>query len=230
MKPNILRHLAIIMDGNGRWAQAKNLKRTDGHKAGANVVRDITKWCAKNNIAYLSLYAFSTENWLRPKLEVDFLMKLLENYLKKEFQTYMENNIRFKVIGDIDGFSNKLKNLIINLEESTARNSSLTQILALNYGSRDEIARAMLKSHHTPICSKQEALKLLESHLDTANFPDVDLLIRTGGEMRLSNFLLFQSAYAELYFSKTLFPDFKVDELEKIIQIFEGRHRRFGAI
>lgn len=220
------------MDGNGRWAQNKSLKRTDGHKEGVNVVRDIIQWCAKNDILYLSLYAFSTENWNRPKIEVEFLMKLLEKYLISEFQTYMDNNIRFKVIGDVDRFSTRLKNLIFDLEKNTAKNTSLTQILALNYGSRDELARVFLKlnSKLENIKSKNEVLNLIESNLDTANIPDVDLLIRTGGEMRLSNFLLYQSAYAELYFSKTLFPDFNVGELEAIIFDYKNRIRRFGNI
>ena len=224
------KHIAIIMDGNGRWAQNKNLKRTDGHKEGVNVVREIIQWCAKNDISYLSLYAFSTENWNRPKIEVEFLMKLLEKYLVLESKTYMDNNIRFKVIGDIDRFSSRLKNLIFDLEKSTAKNDSLTQILALNYGSRDEIARVFLKLKNSNLKSKNEVLNLIESNLDTANIPDVDLLIRTGGEMRLSNFLLYQSAYAELYFSKTLFPDFSTRELEEIILDYKNRIRRFGNI
>lgn len=227
---NSLKHLAIIMDGNGRWAKERSLKRTEGHKEGANVVREITKWCAKNNISYLSLYAFSTENWSRPKIEVDFLMKLLENYLTKEVSTYMDNNIKFKVIGDMLGFSNKLRELILSLEEKTSHNTALTQILALNYGSKDELARAILKIKIPNNATKDEILGLIESNLDTANIPEVDLLIRTGGEKRLSNFLLLQSAYAELYFSNTLFPDFKNDELEKIIDDFKQRNRRFGNI
>ncbi|RDU57869.1 di-trans,poly-cis-decaprenylcistransferase [Helicobacter sp. MIT 99-5507] len=227
---NKLKHLAIIMDGNGRWAKERKMKRTEGHKEGVNVVRDITKWCAKNNISFLSLYAFSTENWSRPKIEVDFLMKLLEKYLIKEASTYMDNNIKFRVIGDMNGFSNKLRDLILSLEEKTSKNTSLTQILALNYGSKDEIARAVLKTKIPDNITKNEVLNLIQANLDTANIPDVDLLIRTGGEKRLSNFLLLQSAYAELYFCDTLFPDFKSDELEKIIDDFKKRNRRFGNI
>lgn len=218
------------MDGNGRWAKERKMKRTEGHKEGVNVVRDITKWCAKNNISFLSLYAFSTENWSRPKIEVDFLMKLLEKYLIKEASTYMDNNIKFRVIGDMNGFSNKLRDLILSLEEKTSKNTSLTQILALNYGSKDEIARAVLKTKIPDNITKNEVLNLIQANLDTANIPDVDLLIRTGGEKRLSNFLLLQSAYAELYFCDTLFPDFKSDELEKIIDDFKKRNRRFGNI
>ena len=288
---NTLNHLAIIMDGNGRWAKNRALPRTEGHKEGANAVREITKWCAKNHIQYLTLYAFSTENWLRPKKEVDFLMRLLEKYLKNEERTYSENNIRFKAIGDISAFSPKLRDLIVKLESKTAQNTALTQILALNYGAKDEAARAIMKmidsrkiresatpslrdsrESATPSLrdlatpnrgnqklnelslrdlasvqswqstkkspkskrdsqkSKADILAEFESALDTANIPPVDLLIRTGGEMRLSNFLLYQCAYAELYFSKTLFPDFKVAELERIIADFKSRHRRFGEV
>lgn len=281
---NTLNHLAIIMDGNGRWAKNRALPRTEGHKEGANAVREITKWCAKNHIQYLTLYAFSTENWLRPKKEVDFLMRLLEKYLKNEERTYSDNNIRFKAIGDISAFSPKLRDLIVALELKTAQNTALTQILALNYGAKDEAARAIMKmidsrkaresatpslrdSHESTAPSlrdlaldkswqfaefanevkqpstkkspkssadsqksKADILAEFESALDTANIPPVDLLIRTGGEMRLSNFLLYQCAYAELYFSKTLFPDFKVAELERIIADFKSRHRRFGEV
>lgn len=233
MIENKIEHLAIIMDGNGRWAEQKGLKRTDGHKEGANVVREITKWCAKNNIAYLSLYAFSTENWLRPKIEVDFLMKLLEKYLKNEVATYEENNIRFKAIGDMSGFSKRLRELIISLEEKTSSNTALTQILALNYGSKDEIARAIVslnKKYAIGSLSKDEVLERFEECLDTSGIPSVDLLIRTGGEMRLSNFLLYQCSYAELYFTKTLFPDFRGDELAEIIKHYKQRHRRFGGV
>ena len=256
-KQNTLNHLAIIMDGNGRWAKNRALPRTDGHKEGAKVVRKITKWCAKHQIRYISLYAFSTENWLRPKKEVDFLMKLLTKYLKREEKTYLQNNIKFKAIGDISAFSPKLRGLIESLEAKTAQNTALTQILALNYGAKDEVARAILKmlkrrglsslrgdsspkqsmnpnkSHESTVDSHESKRKILaefESALDTADIPPVDLMIRTGGEMRLSNFLLYQCAYAELYFSKTLFPDFDTAELKAIIAEFKTRHRRFGEV
>lgn len=219
------------MDGNGRWAQEKGLKRTEGHKAGVNVARSITQWCAKNGIEYLSLYAFSTENWSRPKIEVEFLMKLLEKYIKTECKTYMENNIRFKIIGNIEAFSNPLKEEIKKLENKSRNNNALTQILALNYGSRDEIARSVLKILNTKQINNTTTMqKLIESNLDTQGIPDVDLLIRTGGEMRLSNFLLYQSAYAELYFSKTLFPSFNTNELESIINNYKQRNRRYGGL
>ena len=157
-------------------------------------------------------------------------MKLLEKYLINEVSTYMDNNIKFRVIGDMNGFSNKLRDLIIKLEEKTAKNTSLTQILALNYGSKDEIARAILKTKIPNNATKEQVLDLLNANLDTANIPDVDLLIRTGGEKRLSNFLLLQSAYAELYFCDTLFPDFNGEALKKIIEDFKKRNRRFGNI
>lgn len=228
---NQLKHIAIIMDGNGRWAKERGLNRTEGHKEGVKVVRNITQWCANNEISYLSLYAFSTENWSRPKMEVEFLMKLLEKYIKTEFSTYMENNIKFKTIGNIEIFSDPLKKEIKKLEDSSCNNNALTQILALNYGSRDEIARSVLKISNTKkINSTKQMQELIESNLDTYGIPDVDLLIRTGGEMRLSNFLLYQSAYAELYFSKTLFPAFSIDELEDIIDNYKQRNRRYGGL
>lgn len=219
------------MDGNGRWAKQKGKVRTYGHKKGIQIVREITQWCAKNDIAYLSLYAFSTENWNRPKTEVNFLMKSLEKYLLEEANTYYENNIKFKAIGDINNFSNPLKTLIKELEQNTQNNTALTQVLALNYGSRDEIKRTFEKIFLQKSYEKQPDLKqLIESNLDTAGMPDVDLLIRTGGEMRLSNFLLWQSSYAELFFTPTLWPDFTSEELEKIIQSYQKRTRRFGAL
>lgn len=229
-------HIAIIMDGNGRWAQMRGKKRTQGHKEGAKIVRDITQWCAENGILYLSLYAFSTENWKRPQLEIDFLMKLLEKYLKDEKALYMKNSIRFRVIGDISVFSERLKNAILELEHLTQNHTNLTQILALNYGSHDEIARAFSKLAHTMSPQKlakstpEKIIALIQSHLDTATLPNVDMLIRTGGEKRISNFLLWQSAYAELFFTDTLFPDFKVSELELMINAFQKRVRRFGGL
>ena len=291
-----LKHLAIIMDGNGRWAQSHNKPRREGHKAGASVVREITTWCAKHTIEYLTLYAFSTENWKRPKAEVDFLMKLLRQYLKNEKKTYLENNIRFKAIGDISSFSNPLKEMIFDLEESTQNNTNLTQILALNYGSRNEIARCFQRllralregngrsgqeqrenlggategfggdfagklgsglavglmgsgagsstgdknSEGSGYCAgdtwetlEENTARLEEAisvHLDTHFAPDVDLLIRTGGEMRISNFLLWQISYAELHFTQTFWPDFTTRELENIIAEFRTKSRRFGGL
>ncbi|MCE3046728.1 di-trans,poly-cis-decaprenylcistransferase [Helicobacter sp. faydin-H17] len=227
-----LKHLAIIMDGNGRWAQSRGEKRVEGHKVGVNVVREITTWCAQNAVTTLTLYAFSTENWKRPKYEVDFLMKMLKNYLDRELETYQKNNIRFFAIGDLDVFSSPLKEKILEVQEKTSSNTALNQVLALNYGARNEISRAILKNKQKILELNQslEIERLIESSLDTQEFSDVDLLIRTGGEQRLSNFLLWQCSYAELFFTPTLWPDFGVSELEAIIQDFYTRHRRFGGL
>lgn len=231
---NQLYHLAIIMDGNGRWAQNQGKIRTTGHKAGAQNVREITTWCAQNDIKFLTLYAFSTENWNRPKNEVNALMRLLERYLKEEAKTYHKHNIRFRAIGDIDFFYQPLKSLILDLQAKTASYENLTQTLALNYGSRNEIARSFLRLTQSPQDLSHLSPKAIESliseNLDTAGLPDVDLIIRTGGEQRLSNFLLWQVSYAEFYFSKTLWPDFSAQELERIIKDFSLRQRRFGRV
>ncbi|MDU7693477.1 MAG: di-trans,poly-cis-decaprenylcistransferase [Helicobacter sp.] len=226
---NQLLHLAIIMDGNRRWAKAQNLSAYKGYQAGADAVREVTIFCAKKSVKYLTLYAFSTENWKRKKSEVDFLMRLLSRYLKSERETYLRHNIRFKAIGDISFFSNSLKDSIRDLEQITAQNEALTQVLALNYGSRDEISRAFLKmlpsdASKTPAQITEQITK----SLDTCFMPEVDLLIRTGGEQRLSNFLLWQSSYAELAFSKSLWPDFSTQELGELIDSFQLKDRRFG--
>lgn len=219
-------HIAIIMDGNGRWAEAQGKSRTYGHEKGSEVVRSITTYCAKNpEIDRLTLYAFSTENWKRPKLEVEFLMKLLQKYLKKELPTYLKGNIRFQPIGDLSGFSASLQKTIAQVQEATCHCTGLIQSLALNYGGRDEIIRAAvaLQASNTPI-SHDLITSALDCHCD------VDLLIRTGGDHRLSNFMLWQCAYAELFFTDTLWPQFTPDELEKIIQKFKKVERRFGGL
>jgi len=224
---NMPTHIAVIMDGNGRWAKEKGLNRTSGHEEGAKVVREITTHCSDLGVKYLTLYAFSTENWNRPKLEVQFLMKLLERYFKSELPIYIKNNVKFKAIGDIGKFSQSLKNIIRNTEEKTAHCSGLTQILALNYGSRDEIVRAVKKID-------QQNLEINEQNinnaLDTNGIPDVDLLIRTSGEVRISNFLLWQIAYAEMFFTQTYWPQFTANELDDIISDFARRERRFGGV
>ena len=219
-------HLAIIMDGNGRWAKKRGMKRIEGHKRGAEVVKKITTYCANNpEIEILTLYAFSTENWKRPKMEVDFLMKLLDNWLKKELNTYIENEVKFEVIGDISKFSAKLRDRINYTKKVTKNFKKLTQVLALNYGSRDEITRAVKK-----LIEKNEEItpENIQKNLDINR--DVDLLIRTSGEIRISNFLLWQIAYAEMFFTPTLWPDFTSEELEDIINQFKKRERRFGGI
>ncbi len=228
MSKTTLKHLAIIMDGNGRWAKQRALNRTKGHEKGAEVIRDITKYCAKHSsIETVTFYAFSTENWKRPKLEVDFLMRLLDKYLKNEIPTYQENSVRFKAIGNIEEFSVKLQNRIMETEKLTKNNSDLTQILALNYGGRSEITRAvneLIEKGHKPITEND-----ISSALQTP-YSDIDLLIRTSGEERISNFLLWQLSYSEFYFTQTLWPDFNVEELHEIIEDFENRNRRFGNI
>ena len=228
MQNNIARHVAIIMDGNGRWATERGLKRVKGHEKGANVVRTITTYASNHpEIEVLTLYAFSTENWKRPKMEVEFLMKLLSNYLKKEAPTYIKNEVRFETIGDLSKFSSGLQKQISELKEMTKHFKKLTQVLALNYGSQDEIARAAEKLKGE---NKQITPQLLEENIESSKFGPVDLLIRTGGEQRLSNFLLWQSAYAELFFIQTLWPDFTPDDLENIIENYKKRERRFGGI
>lgn len=224
---NIPQHIAIIMDGNGRWAKERGLKRTAGHEQGAKTVRKITTHCAKIGVKYLTLYAFSTENWTRPKLEVEFLMRLLDKYLKSELEVYLKNSIRFKAIGDISRFSKTLQKTIKEVEEKTSKATGLTQVLALNYGSKDEIVRAVKKLNEKDLEVNEENL---ESCLDTAGMPDVDVLIRTSGEVRLSNYLLWQNAYAEMFFTQTFWPDFDENELDDIISDFNSRERRFGGI
>jgi undecaprenyl diphosphate synthase len=224
---NRLNHLAIIMDGNGRWAQNRGLSRIEGHKKGADTVRNITIFCSQNDVRYLTLYAFSTENWKRPKEEVDFLMKLFYVYLKQELKTYLKYKIRFKVIGNKEGLSKKLQDTIQFVEDKTKHFEGLTQVLAINYGSRDEIIRAVQKLNEKDIEINEENFK---NCLDTADMPDVDLLVRTSGEIRLSNYLLWQLAYAEMHFTNTYFPDFNSSELEEIIIDFQHRNRRFGKI
>lgn len=223
---NQAKHIAIIMDGNGRWAELQGKKRVKGHEAGAKVVKEITTYCSNNpEIERLTLYAFSTENWKRPRLEVEFLMKLLNTYLKNELPVYLQNNVRFEPIGDMRAFSKTLRETIQMVQDETAHCDGLVQSLALNYGSQDEILRAINSLKNT---EEDITAQMLSNELDCKY--DVDLLIRTGGDHRLSNYLLWQSAYAELFFIDTLWPDFKADDLEKIIVDFTGIERRFGGL
>jgi len=223
---NRAKHIAIIMDGNGRWAELQDQKRVKGHEAGAKVVKNITTYCSNNrDIERLTLYAFSTENWKRPRLEVEFLMKLLERYLKNELPIYLENNVRFEPIGDTRAFSKSLRKTIKDVEEKTAHCDGLVQSLALNYGAQDEILRAV---NSIKDCQNDITEAMLSNALDCKH--SVDLLIRTGGDHRLSNFLLWQAAYAELFFTDTLWPDFEPSDLEKIIKKFNKVERRFGGL
>ncbi|NOR55654.1 MAG: di-trans,poly-cis-decaprenylcistransferase [Sulfurovum sp.] len=228
MSPSPIKHLAIIMDGNGRWAKERGEKRTKGHEAGAESIRDITTYCAAHeSIETATFYAFSTENWKRPKLEVEFLMKLLDRYLKKELETYQKHNIRFQAIGDVSAFSKALQKRIRKTEEETQGNTNLTQILALNYGGRAEITSAvnsLIQAGKSEV-SEEDISRALQTP-----YTDIDILIRTSGEERLSNFLLWQLSYAEFYFTKTLWPDFTAKELDTILNTFTQRNRRFGGL
>lgn len=222
---NEAKHIAVIMDGNGRWAEKQDKKRFVGHEAGSEVVRHITAFCAQNTeIERLTLFAFSTENWKRPKLEVEFLMKLLAKYLKDELPNYLKNGVRFEMIGDATRFSPSLQKQIAVLEEETKHCTNLIQHLALNYGSRNEILRAVNSLKESEMITEES----LNNALDCKH--NVDLFIRTGGDHRLSNFLLWQSSYAELFFSDTLWPDFTSTELESIIASYKNIDRRFGGV
>jgi undecaprenyl diphosphate synthase len=214
------------MDGNGRYAKKFGFsERVKGHEKGVETARTITTHCAKIGAEILTLYAFSTENWKRPKSEVGFLMNMLDGYLKNELQTLQANDIRFFAIGDLTKLPDRLHKRVRDTIASTANNSAMTLVLALNYGSKDEIVRAVTKIGAGEITEKNIA-----NALDTAQFANVDMLIRTGGERRLSNFLLWQSAYAELFFTQTLWPEFTADELDRMIDEFQRRERRFGGV
>ncbi|CAA6815292.1 MAG: Undecaprenyl diphosphate synthase (EC [uncultured Campylobacterales bacterium] len=224
---NQLKHLAIIMDGNGRWATNQNKLRIRGHEQGIKTVESIMTYCARDtDIETLTLYAFSTENWKRPKLEVDFLMMLLDKYLKSKLKVYMNHNIRFETIGDLSKFSNKLKERIEFTKEITKNHTGLKQVLAINYGAKDEIIRSfnkLLESSPTSITEDD-----LDNVLDIKD--PVDLMIRTGGEHRISNFLLWQIAYSEIRFTDTLWPEFGPEELSDIIKNYTISKRRFGGL
>ena len=225
---NELKHVAIIMDGNGRWAKKRNLlQRVNGHEEGAKRVREITIKASNLGIKYLTLYAFSTENWKRPKSEVSFLMQLMQRYLKSELPMFLENRVRFQTIGDISKLPQNLQDAIEYTKEKTAHFDGLTQVLAINYGSHDEILRAVNKAIKI---GKEVDERSFEKLLDTKDFDPVDILIRTGGDKRISNYLLWQCAYSELFFTDTLWPDFKADEFERILDKFYTIERRFGGV
>ena len=215
------------MDGNGRWAKKRGLLRTGGHEAGAEVVEQICEFCIDEGIANLTLYAFSTENWKRPKSEVEFLMKLLQKFLISRREKFTQNGIKFYPIGDISAFEGDLRSEIEYLSNLTQNGRALNFNLAINYGSRDEIVRACER-----LLASGERLSEagIGSHLDTVHSGDVDLLVRTGGEQRLSNFLLWQASYAELAFTPTLWPDFRREELARIVDDFRRKQRRFGGL
>tara|TARA_B100000579_G_scaffold237885_1_gene195106 strand:- start:516 stop:1193 length:678 start_codon:yes stop_codon:yes gene_type:complete len=224
---NSLQHVAIIMDGNGRWGIKKKRSRNFGHKIGLKTVEKIIKSSIKNKIKYLTLFAFSTENWKRPKNEIKFLFKLLDNFIDKKINEFKKNNIRLKIIGDISNFNNKLKKKLNNSERITLKNNKLQLNLALNYGSKNELIRAF------KLLNKKKSksnIKNLEKNLYTRDIPDPEILIRTGNTHRLSNFLLWQLAYTELFFEKKLWPDFNEKDYAKIISKYKKTKRNFGNI
>lgn len=229
---NLPKHLAVIMDGNGRWAKQKGLLRAVGHENGTKSVKVTIETCAKIKIEFLTLYAFSTENWNRPKLEVETLMKLLVKSLKKELQTLQDNNIKLNAIGNLEKLPKSAQKELLDVIEATKNNTRMTLTLALSYGSREEIINAVkiicnkVKNNIISVDTIDDSI--INEHLYTQNLPDVDLLIRTSGEHRISNFLLWQIAYAELYFTDVLWPDFKEQDLYEAIISYQKRERRFG--
>ena len=229
---NLPSHIAIIMDGNGRWAKEKGFMRIFGHENGTKSVRTTVESCAELGVKHLTLYAFSTENWNRPKLEVKTLMQLLISSLKKEIKTLQENNIQLNAIGDLKTLPAKVYKELLHVIDETKENSRMTLTLALSYGSRDELINAMKlisdKVKNNIISVENIDETLINQHLYTQNLPDVDLLIRTSGEKRISNFLLWQIAYAELYFTDVYWPDFTNEHLYEAIVNYQKRERRFG--
>ncbi|WP_373057916.1 isoprenyl transferase [Zunongwangia sp. H14] len=226
------RHIAVIMDGNGRWAKQKGFMRAVGHEEGTTAVRDVVEGCAEIGVENLTLYAFSTENWNRPKLEVDTLMRLLVSSLRKEIKTLQDNNIRLNAIGNLETLPKKARKELKEVIDKTASNERMVLTLALSYGSREELTNC-IKSISNKVKNNElsaDAIdeSVINEHLYTRNLPDVDLLIRTSGEQRISNFLLWQIAYAELYFTSILWPDFRKENLFEAIYNYQNRERRFG--
>lgn len=228
------RHVAIILDGNGRWAKKRMLPRNAGHAAGSKNVKKICAAAWDMGIEYVTMYAFSTENWSRPKEEVDALMKLLHSYLKDCLKTSKKNNMQVRVIGDISKLDKDLQERIIELERVSAENTGLHFQVALNYGSRDEIKRSIISIANEvkegSLLPEDITEDIISSHLDTSGIPDPDLMIRTSGEQRLSNYLLWQLAYAEFYFTDVLWPDFSKKDLQKAVEFYQSRDRRFGGV
>mgnify|MGYP001808424234 FL=1 len=229
LKPTNLNHLAIIMDGNGRWAKDQKLDRLSGHKEGAKSTKKIIQACSNLKIKYLTLYTFSTENWNRPQLEIDSLMALLSSMLNNEIQELERNNIVFNVVGRVEDLPKNIQNIIANTIERTKQNTGLVLSLALSYGGRQEIIDAIKKIGAS---KKSEIIdeEIVKNHLYCPEIPDPDLIIRTAGEYRLSNFLLWQSAYAEFYVSKKNWPDFQEEDLIQALKDFENRNRTFGKL
>ena len=228
------RHIAIIMDGNGRWAQKRRHNRTFGHAKGVERAREITRECAKIGVEALTLYTFSTENWQRPALEVNFLMRLLLRYLKNETQEIIDNNIRFRAVGFLSMMPENIQAELARLTRATEKNTGMILNIALSYGSRQELTHAMQniakRIASGELKSDQIEEATISQELFTRESPDPDLMIRTGGDQRISNFLLWQSAYAELYFTEKCWPEFMVSDLKEAIDVFSGRERRFGKV
>jgi undecaprenyl diphosphate synthase len=232
LKEKLPRHLAIIMDGNGRWAEQRSLDRVEGHRRGAESVRTVVRASREIGVPYLTLFAFSSENWSRPRLEVDALMILLKNYLETELQEMLENDIRLLGIGDLARLPREVQTVLQETAKKTARGKGMTLTLALSYGGRDDILQAVrrIMSHCQDGNLKAQEISegLFSRYLWTHDLPDPDLLIRTSGEMRISNFFLWQLAYTEIYFTPTLWPDFTKEELIQALLSYQNRERRFG--
>ena len=227
-------HIAIIMDGNGRWAKSKGKERYEGHIEGVASVKACIKAACKRGVRYLTLYAFSTENWGRPQAEVDALMQLFCQSVTKETPELIEQGVRVRIIGRRDRFSEDVRERLLHIEQSTAAGERLTLVLAFDYSSRDELVRATRKVadkvQSGELCSEDINDKIISAHLDTADIPDPDLIIRTSGECRLSNFLLWQASYAEMYFPQTMWPDFREEAFDKALEEYASRERRYGLL
>ncbi len=230
----IPQHVAIILDGNGRWAKKRMMPRSYGHKAGAQTVEDVCEFAGELGIRYLTVYAFSTENWKRSTEEVSFIMNLLRNHLKNSLERAAKNNMQIRVIGDKSALDKDIIDVITDLEEKTRGNTRLTFTIALNYGGRDEIRRAVQHivrdAEDGKIVAEDISENTIASYLDTHDMPDPDLLIRTSGEQRISNYLLWQIAYSEFYFTPVLWPDFGKEDLIDAIKYYNSRDRRFGGV
>ena len=230
---NIPRHIAIILDGNGRWARRRGLPRTAGHAAGSENFRKIATYCKNIGVEYLTVYAFSTENWKRPEDEVKTIMRLLRRYLNEAIDTMERDQIRMKIFGDVNGLAPELQELVKKTDEISARYEGFQANICLNYGGRDEIVHAARRYAQDLLEGRAEEELTEErfgNYLYSAGIPDPDLLIRPGGEQRISNFLLWQCAYAEFYFTDVLWPDFSTNELDKAIAAYQSRDRRFGGV
>ena len=230
----IPKHIGIIMDGNGRWAKKRGLPRTAGHAAGGDAFRRIANYCRTLGVEYLTVYAFSTENWSRPQKEIDALMELLYDYLLQVEEKFRNRNMKLKISGDIRPLSEKIKAAIKHAEEVTASGTGMVLNIALNYGGRDEIVRAV-RQVAKDVCSGKQEIdtideKVFATYLDMADLPEVDMIIRPSGEKRLSNFMLWQAAYAEFWYSDICWPDFKNEDMERAIFDFQNRDRRFGGV